>query len=94
MDGTTISILYSGLQDCFFHVKEEYTVISCLIKDFPFCISQIRISGLIKLQDGTISDWPKFGLGVIDVVKGNYYGTGKESHVGIQCLLIGEWNYI
>lgn len=92
MDGSTITILYSGFQNYFFEVEKGYNLITCLIKDFSFCSPRLRVAGLIKLQDGTISDWPKFGLGEIDIIIGDYYGTGKESHNGIQYLLRGEWN--
>jgi len=91
INNSTISILYSGYQNFLADVKEGYNLISCHINDIAICMPQIRIAGLIKLQNGDISDWPKFALGAIEIIKGNYYGTGKDSHHGVSYLIKGKW---
>ena len=91
IDDSLISILYSGYQSIFFDIKTGYNLISCIIKSVQFCMTKIKISGLLKTYNGTISDWPKFGLGIIDIIDNNYYGEEKESHNGMQYSISGKW---
>ncbi len=89
-EGIMMSNLYSNYQNQTFFLKEGYSLISCMIKEFPFCSPKIIVRGMIYIN-GVLSDWPNTHLGIIDIEKGDYYNTGKKSSANIQYLFKGEW---
>ena len=90
-DGTMISNLYSNYQNSTIQVEEGVSIISCLVRDFSFCLPKIIVRGMIYV-DGVLSDWPKNHFDILNIEKGDYYGTGKQSSPNIQFLFKGEWN--
>lgn len=90
-DGTMISNLYSSYQNNTFQIKEGYSLISCLVRDFSFCSPKIIVRAMLY-TDGVLSDWPTTHLDLLNIEKSDYYGTGKLSSPNIQFLFKGEWN--
>jgi lipopolysaccharide transport system ATP-binding protein len=90
-DGVMISNLYANYQNMQFELHEGYSIISCHVKDFPFCSPKLIVRGMLYV-DGELSDWPSTHLGMINIEKGDYYQTGKNSSNDIQFLFKGKWS--
>jgi len=90
-ENNMLSVLYSSYQNFYANVDEGYSVISCKISDFSLCLEKIIVRGLIYV-DSEIADWPKKHLGIINVEKSDYYGTGKMTDLKTQFLIKGKWS--
>lgn len=89
-EGIMISNLYASYQNQKFQIKEGINTISCLVRNFPFNLPRIIVRAVLY-ADGILSDWPQTHLGILDIEKGDYYGTGKASS-NTQFLFKGEWS--
>ena len=86
-----LTYLYSDFQNvCFSGDKEELLKICCVVNEFPINNGKIMIKGRIEV-DGIESDWPKESLAIIDIEKGDYYGTGRISEINTPFLIKGIW---
>jgi lipopolysaccharide transport system ATP-binding protein len=86
-----LAVLYSSyVGDIFGSVSGE-GFIRCKIDSFPFAAGRYRIGGRITVN-GIEADWPKDGIGYIDVVEGDFYGTGNKGFDGnVPFLIRGHW---
>jgi len=85
-----ISVLYSSYQNFIIELEVGVTIVSCRINKFSICLDKVIVRGLINVN-GILSDWPKTHLGIINIEKGDYYGTGKISLTKTQFLINGDW---
>ncbi len=88
----TLSILYSGYQNCTFNnLPIGYTIIKCTLKNFCLSPGLLPVYGRI-LENGIEADWLKKPLGVLDVEMGDFYKTGNIGNVNnVKCLITGKW---
>ncbi|RTZ02913.1 ATP-binding cassette domain-containing protein [Flavobacterium sp. RSP49] len=86
-----LSYLYSDFQDVFFTGEEQELIeVSCAINEFPLNNGKIIIRGRIEV-DGIESDWLKEPMALIDIEKGDFYGTGRISEINTPFLIKGTW---
>lgn len=89
--GDVLSILYSDFSNDYFEISNPSGTIRCTIDKFPFSAGRYWI-GLRVIRNATEIDYPQEKIGYIDVVNGDFYGTGKHEHSGLgPVLLKGEW---
>lgn len=64
----------------------------CLVKNFPFAPNRYVIIPRLEIN-GREADFPYKGIGYIDVVEGDFYGTGRRAGERGICpyLLKGDW---
>jgi len=92
--GDVLSILYSDFTNEVFDIKKKRGAISCTIDKFPFSSGRYWI-GLRVIRNGEELDYPDEKVGYIDVLNGDFYGTGHHNHSGLGPLLIrGKWSII
>jgi len=86
-----LSVLYSSYQGITFDLCAERGEIRCLIPDWPLAAGRYLVGARITVN-GIESDWPRGGIGFIDVVDGDFFGTGKSSFgEGVPWLIRGRW---
>jgi len=89
--GDVLSILYSDFSNDYFEISNPLGKIKCTIEKFPFSAGRYWV-GLRVIRNGIEMDYPQDKIGYIDVVNGDFYGTGKHDHSGLGPFLIkGEW---
>jgi lipopolysaccharide transport system ATP-binding protein len=89
--GDVLSILYSDFTNDFFEINNPTGAIRCKIEKFPFSAGRYWV-GLRVIRNGIEMDYPQDKIGFIDVINGDFYGTGKHDHSGLgPVLLKGEW---
>jgi lipopolysaccharide transport system ATP-binding protein len=72
-----------------FAVVPETGIFVCEIKKFPLCPS--RYTGNVQSEvNGYVSDWVR-GAILVDVVDGDFYGTGKLPGQG-KVIVLHDWN--
>jgi lipopolysaccharide transport system ATP-binding protein len=90
--GDTQTYLYSGLQNIFFDgLEQEVLKVKFKIENFPFNLHKILIKGRIE-ANGIESDWLLDPLGVYEIEKGDFYGSGSVVTNEVPFLIKGEWN--
>jgi homopolymeric O-antigen transport system ATP-binding protein len=95
LDEQVIAVLYSSYQSIILDIieKGEYLV-KCKLSNIAFNEGEYIVRGRI-LSNNEESDWLKEPLGILNVVKGDFYQTGNLGFVGKSKVLIkGEWELI
>lgn len=90
LEGEMLSSIYSSYQNCDFSINKGESLILCKIKGFPFQIERLLVRGVIYAKN-ELADWPQSHLGVIDVSKGDFYGSGRIPKDKVPFLFKGEW---
>lgn len=86
------TILYSSYQNHEFEMTSARGCIRCKVPELPLAAGRYRIGARLTLQ-GVETDWPQDGVGWLDVIEGDFYGSGHKgfgSHAPF--LLKGDWN--
>lgn len=88
-----VSVLYNSYQNKTLKVKTNGTyLIQCEISNLALNEGDYIVKGRIEC-DKMESDWPKVPLGNLNVVKGDFYGSGNLGFTGKSKFLIrGEWD--
>lgn len=87
-----LSVLYSSYQGETFEIESKKGTVRCRVSNFPFSAGRYRVGGRITVNGGE-ADWPRDGIGFIDVVEGDFYGSGKSGFNGpVPFLVSGEWS--
>jgi homopolymeric O-antigen transport system ATP-binding protein len=88
-----LTVLYSGYLNQTFDSIPRTGVFRCLITSLPLASGRYKVGARI-VEDGVEADWPRDGIGFIDVDPGDFYGTGKKGFDGAAVFLIkGGWSY-
>ena len=89
----TLSVLYSSYQTQEFELTQERGCIRCRLPHIPLAAGRYRIGVRITVR-GVEADWPQDGVGWLDVVEGDFYGSGRKGF-GSQApfLLKGVWSF-
>lgn len=90
--GHTLVILYSSYSNHYFDVNaRSKKTIQFKMNKFPLAEGHYTLIGRI-LTNKEESDWLENGICRIDVIKGDFYGTGKSGNMGLGAFLIeGIW---
>lgn len=86
-------VLYSSLQGRYWTFEHPgYKEVRCGLPDFAFAPGRLTVKGRI-LADNQEADWPRPPIGVINVVDGDFYETGRScKYGGASFLLKGNWH--
>jgi lipopolysaccharide transport system ATP-binding protein len=90
--GQVFSILYSSYQNQEFELRYTNGCIRCRLPELPLAIGRYRIGARLTIQ-GVEADWPQEGVGWLDVVEGDFYGSGRKGFGNHAPLLLkGDWS--
>ena len=91
--GACLSVLYSSFQGRYWTFKKPgYYFVRCKLKNFAFAPGRISVKGRV-LVDNLEADSLHLPIGVINIVDGDFYGTGRSSQCGgASLLLTGSWD--
>ncbi|MGI5868124.1 MAG: ABC transporter ATP-binding protein [Kiritimatiellia bacterium] len=88
----TLTILYSSYQNSEFELAASEGCIRCCIPRLPLAAGRYRIGARMTVF-GVEADWLRDGVGWIDVVEGDYYGTGRKGFGSdAPVLMKGTWS--
>jgi len=89
-----LSVLYSSYQGHLYRFNSiGYQYVRCRLPNLPYPPGRITVKGRI-LVNNIESDWPRPPIGFINIIDGDYYGTGRSSKSGGAAFLIkGNWEH-
>jgi lipopolysaccharide transport system ATP-binding protein len=88
----TLTVFYSSYKDLKFDSLSQEGKFKCCIKKLPLRSGLYRIGGRITSNNEEM-DWPRDGLGYLEVEDGDFYKTGKKGFEGKTYILMdGEWS--
>ena len=91
-DDQLLSVLYSAYGGVLFGPLAERGTFRCRIARFPFAPGTYRLGARV-LTGVDEADWPRDGIAELEVVPGDFYGTGSRGYEGTAPLLItGDWS--
>ncbi|MCW5912363.1 MAG: ABC transporter ATP-binding protein [Cyclobacteriaceae bacterium] len=94
-DDQLLFILYSSYTGKLFQVKEGEHEISCVIPTFPLPEGKFLVKAQLMLR-GEVLDFPQAGVGYLEVVEGDFFGTGTKSkqftRANPSFLVKGDWS--
>lgn len=95
IENDLISVLYNSYQNKTIEVsKDGEYLIKCSIPEFFLNEGRYLVRGRIEC-DKIEADWPKEPIGKFDVIKGDFFGTGRLGFNGKAKILIkGSWDTI
>jgi len=88
--GERLTDLYASYVNQVFETVPEEGEARCLVRHFPFASGRYIIRAAIAVND-EIADFIPAGVGFIDVMEGDFWGTGKIPRQPIPFLISGEW---
>jgi lipopolysaccharide transport system ATP-binding protein len=89
---TTLFVFYSSYVGCLFNSIPLQGKFKCYLSKLPLKNGIYRVGGRIVSNHEEL-DWPKDGLGYLDVEAGDFYQTGSIGFEGNTDFLIdGKWN--
>jgi hypothetical protein len=87
-----LSVLYSSYQNQEFDLPCSGGCIRCRIPGLPLAAGRYRIGARLTIQ-GVEADWLQDGVGWIDIIEGDFFGSGSKGFGGhAPFLLKGIWN--
>ncbi|WP_292901724.1 Wzt carbohydrate-binding domain-containing protein, partial [Nonlabens sp.] len=88
-----LSVIYSSYQQKIINTdKKDSIIVKCQIDSLPLNSGDYIIKGRL-LNNNVESDWPKVPIGSLNVIKGDFYGTGNLGFDGSsKFLLKGSWH--
>lgn len=88
-------ILYSSYVGKTFHIEKLNGRIACCLRDIPLPEGRYLIKAQV-MQRGEVVDYPTKGVGYIDIIDGDFYGTGAKANRFTRqkpsFLMKGEWS--
>lgn len=93
LNNQTFTVLYSSYKGEEFDAICDEGFFRCKIFHFPFSAGKYRIGARITVN-GIEADWPFDGVGFIEVIEGDFYGTGNKGFEGNAPFLVdGKWSH-
>lgn len=93
-DDQLLFILYSSYTGKEYQLKKGWTTVKCKIDSFPVPVGKYLVKAQL-MSKGLVLDFPKKGVGYIEVAEGDFYGTGQVStkltRDKPQFLINGDW---
>lgn len=91
VNNQAFAILYASYVGSTFTVNKKQGFFRCTIKQFPLVEGRYKLNVRITVN-GFEADFPLNGVRILDVVPGDFYGTGSRGFgVGPQFLVDGRW---
>jgi lipopolysaccharide transport system ATP-binding protein len=94
-DGThhqTLSVFYSSYVHQEFTTLPQAGVFRCRVPNFPLAAGRYRIGARV-VAGGIEADWPRDGVGMVQIEPGDFFGTGRLGFgSGAPLLIQGEWH--
>lgn len=94
-DDQLLFILYSSYTGRQFHFSQGMNEVHCKITSLPLPEGKFLVKAQLMAQ-GEVLDYPLAGVGYMEVLEGDYYGTGQKSTKLTReqplFLLNGNWN--
>ena len=85
-------VLYSSYTGLVFEPDAREGAFICKIEKLPLTEGRYVIGGRM-IADKDEADWPRDGLGYLDVEQGDFFGTGSSGFTGPTSFLVdGEWS--
>ncbi len=88
--GRTLAVLYAGYVGPTFPEIPENGHFRCVIPKLPLAPGRYRVGARV-VESGREADWPRNGVGFLDVETGDFYGTGSPGFQGSVFQLQGSW---
>jgi len=76
-DGTLLSVLYSSFSNVDWNELPSRGTARCVLQDLPLAPGRYEVGARV-LVNGIEADWPRDPVGYLDVVEGDFYGTGRS----------------
>lgn len=96
-DDSLLTILYSSYSGQVFDVTARTTTLTCILKKLPLPEGKYLIKAQV-MHRGEVLDFPTKGVGFLEVVDGDFYGTGIKStrltRSKPSFLIIGNWKQV
>ena len=90
--GQTLFVLYSSYVGQIFDLKSSAGYFHCYIPQIQLSKGHYRVGARITIG-GEEADWPRDGVGYIEIEEGDFYGTGRRGFEGKAPFLInGKWD--
>jgi len=86
----TLFRLYRSYTDPTFEIVPQFGTFRCHIPRFPLSPGSYLVSARVTVG-GDEADWPRNGIGYIDVEAGDFYGTSKSGDKDTPFLVCGKW---
>lgn len=77
-DDSLLTILYSSYMGKVFTITSKDATLQCVLKSLPLPEGRYLIKAQI-MQRGEVLDFPTRGVGYLEVIDGDFYGTGIKS---------------
>jgi lipopolysaccharide transport system ATP-binding protein len=94
-DESLLFILYSSYTGRHYEIDHAVGFFECRIESLPLPEGRFLIKAQI-MENGQVADFPHHGVGYLDVLDGDFYGTGVKSNKLTRerprLLLTGNWN--
>ncbi len=78
-DDQMLFILYSSYTGKTFQLAKGTSTVKCKINSLPLPEGRFLVKAQV-MSRGQILDFPKAGVGFMDVIEGDFYGTGQKSN--------------
>ena len=89
--GQTLVVLYSSYVGQAFETIPHEGIFRACIQRLPLSKGHYRVGARVT-ANGEEADWPRDGVGYLEVEGGDYYGTGREGLAGnVPFLMDGSW---
>jgi lipopolysaccharide transport system ATP-binding protein len=93
-DDSMATILYSSYMGQVFDFPNEELTIQCQLKNLPLPEGKYLVKAQV-MQQGEVLDFPGKGVGYLEVIDGDFYGTGikstRLSRSKPDFLITGKW---
>lgn len=87
-----LSVIYGSYQGNLFDLQKPRGEVRFRLNKLPFAAGRYRLGARITTR-GTEVDWPRDGIGHLQVAEGDFYGTGRRGFgPGAPVLLQGDWS--
>lgn len=87
----TLFVLYASYTGPLLTVRAGKGTLRCRINRLPLAAGQYVVRARVEVAKDE-ADWPKQGVGYLNVEAGDFYGTGRLGHPGNAGLLVpGTW---
>jgi lipopolysaccharide transport system ATP-binding protein len=87
----TLFVLYSSYTGQVFDKLPAVGIIRCHIPNLPLDTGRYRVGARVTIG-GEETDWPRSGIGYLEVAEGDFYGTGNKGFARKAPFLVsGTW---
>ena len=84
-------VFYSSFVGKIFESIPSKGVFRCIVKNFPLAAGRYRVGARVT-EKGEEADWPRDGVGYLEVEYGDFYGSGSKGFIGSTPFLVkGNW---